>query len=308
MNNIKKLIFLLIIISSIIKGQFSGGDGSIDNPYLIETAQQLDSIRYVVTSNSHYSFKLINDIDLDDLELTENGNWETIDVSDKNYFSINLNGDFHVIKNLKQYTLNNYCGLFNVMSYTGGDYSHTGIQNLFIKNFNIIDTIGNSSADKPYIYKSFVVGNGHNTTFTNIFIDSSKIDLRFDVLSYATNILVGGISSTITGDSMVCCGISNSSISIEGTTHTSSGSVSIGAVIGDIGLLVKVKQCFAYNVSIIGRKSISAAAAMGGFAYRINSVSGLSTIEDCYFIGNILPMYPPNINFKGFINTISSTG
>ena len=41
--------------------QFAGGNGTVGNPYLISTAEQLNNIRYPLLGQH---FRLINDIDL----------------------------------------------------------------------------------------------------------------------------------------------------------------------------------------------------------------------------------------------------
>lgn len=75
---------------------FSGGQGTINNPYQIATAEQLDAVRYNLNSN----FVLVNDIDLSEYE-----NWEPIggikDVEAKDGFQGTFDGKGHTIKNLK---------------------------------------------------------------------------------------------------------------------------------------------------------------------------------------------------------------
>lgn len=75
---------------------FAGGKGTINDPYQIATAEQLDAVRYNLNSN----FVLVNDIDLSEYE-----NWEPIggmlDVKASDGFQGTFDGKGHTIKNLK---------------------------------------------------------------------------------------------------------------------------------------------------------------------------------------------------------------
>ena len=104
---------------------FAGGDGTTENPYLIETAEQLDRIRDDLTA--HY--KLIADIDLSSVE-----RWEKIG-STTNHFSGYLNGNNFKICNLsiKDSTVglsNTNVGLFSYIE-------NAVIENLIIENVDI---------------------------------------------------------------------------------------------------------------------------------------------------------------------------
>ncbi|MFA5398647.1 MAG: hypothetical protein WC346_21715 [Methanogenium sp.] len=285
MNNIKKLIFLLIIISSIIKGQFSGGDGSIDNPYLIATARQLDSIRYRVP-NSITSFKLINDINLDDLGVGANGNWTTISISSVSNAHIRLDGNFYTIRNMKQYNkINQDQGLFKNISATSSGATNLYIKNLTLKNFQIIDTTGtrNFGAGRAigFLIQSMNLSSSHK--LLNIIIDSSKIDLRSSNTSYS--IYVGGLIATGSFDSVYQCAVINSSIKVVNAGQYST----VGAIYGGNNSgSFKIYKTFAYNVTIDWKGTNTSSGYLGAFSGRLtNGANNGSTISDCYFIGNI---------------------
>ncbi|MCL2486495.1 MAG: hypothetical protein FWE86_02705, partial [Oscillospiraceae bacterium] len=78
---------------------FAGGSGAAANPYLIETAQQLDAVR----KNPKASYKLIADIDLTDFLSDKPTGWDAIPSSrgsSNKSFSGSLDGDGHVISGL----------------------------------------------------------------------------------------------------------------------------------------------------------------------------------------------------------------
>jgi len=56
------ITFALFLSAFSVKAQFSGGDGSPEDPYQITTVDQLDSIRYFLDSH----FILLNDLDIGD--------------------------------------------------------------------------------------------------------------------------------------------------------------------------------------------------------------------------------------------------
>jgi endonuclease/exonuclease/phosphatase family metal-dependent hydrolase len=76
-------------------GNQDAGNGTQDSPYLIRRATQLDSIRYQLSAAQKTYFKLMNDIDLK--ELDETNNWKPLN-TDGAYLDFDGNG--HVIKNM----------------------------------------------------------------------------------------------------------------------------------------------------------------------------------------------------------------
>lgn len=114
---------------------FAGGNGSINNPYQIATARQLDAVRNHLDSN----FVLVDDIDLSEYE-----NWEPIggymDVEAGDGLQGSFDGQGHTISNLKMdYTITPtgdsypeyYFGLFSDTTLS------PGIKNVNLENVNI---------------------------------------------------------------------------------------------------------------------------------------------------------------------------
>lgn len=102
---------------------FAGGSGTPEDPYLIETAEQLDGIRYV--NDRH--FRQIADINLGTAPWNESTGWQPIGSLRGSY-----DGNGYCISNL---TINrptsNMQGLF-------GDIQDTVIKNIGLKNVNIV--------------------------------------------------------------------------------------------------------------------------------------------------------------------------
>ena len=106
----KKLLLcvFLLVITIVLKAQvspFSFGNGSVDSPYQIQTAQQLDAVRNYPDKH----FILMNDLRLDTTDYKE---WRPI-VS----FSGTFNGNGYTIKCLTiKSALTNYTALFETLN------------------------------------------------------------------------------------------------------------------------------------------------------------------------------------------------
>lgn len=225
---------------------FVGGDGSINNPYQIATARQLDAVRNHLDSN----FVLVDDIDLSEYE-----NWEPIggyiDVEAGDGLQGSFDGQGHTISNLKMnYTITPTGDSYP--SYYFGLFSDTtlspGIKNVKLENVDINisgtgDVIGNSGSTAIYI-----AGFATNA-------------------SVLQNISVsGGIQSTLTCDDVYIGGVANwanritnsqSDVDIYSQTSSSSsfGSVYIGGIISLLndGVLNNCRnygQIFGKNTSL----------------------------------------------------------
>jgi hypothetical protein len=98
---------------------FAGGTGTIGNPYLIATPEQLNEVRYHVDPATH--FKLIDDVDFEDYIYPDgNDGWLPIaQYTGGKYFRGSLDGNGYKIKNLM---INRpemmYTGLFGMITAT----------------------------------------------------------------------------------------------------------------------------------------------------------------------------------------------
>lgn len=126
-------IFIILPINSFstqaAMPDFAGGNGSESDPFLIETSEQLNNIRYCLNA----SFKLISDINLSDTI------WQPIGYSEKNSFCGTFDGNNHFVKNLNLYVSTTdiwssynvlYVGLFG---YATGTIKNLNISNAYIK-------------------------------------------------------------------------------------------------------------------------------------------------------------------------------
>ena len=171
--------------SDIIK--FAGGQGTINDPYQIATAEQLDAVRYNLNSN----FVLVNDIDLSEYE-----NWVPIggilDVKSYNGFQGTFDGKGHTIKNLKM----NYMLLSpedsGTHQYTYGLFANTqnspSIKNIKMEDVDITIKVGGTNYASSIDVGSIVAQASEITSCTT----KGKIKV-LDVNETKHYIAVGGI-------------------------------------------------------------------------------------------------------------------
>lgn len=160
---------------------FAGGNGTQENPYQIETAEQLNAVRNDLDAN----YILINDIDLSCYD-----NWIPIG-TELNPFVGNFDGDNHTIKNMKIYKpfqdLNvEIVGLFGQCFYYNKNIG------AIIKNVQMEDVkINIKNSSTRGIYVGTIASNNPKGDIINCEANGS---INIDTCSYA---YIGGISSNI---------------------------------------------------------------------------------------------------------------
>ena len=116
----KLIIFLFLFLNMQCYSQFAGGSGTYEDPWLIRTPENLDSIRYYlgnISMNLH--FKQIADIDLGVTPWNEGTGWEPIgrDTISYNNFMGSYDGCDFSIKNLYiNEPDQDYIGLFGYLN------------------------------------------------------------------------------------------------------------------------------------------------------------------------------------------------
>lgn len=132
MNLFKNTCFLsVIIVISVCHSQFSGGSGTAEDPWLIRTPENLDSIRYFLGSvKVGNCYKQIADIDLGVAPWNDGAGWEPLG-NDSLDFIGNYDGNGFKIINL---TINRP-GEDNIGLY--GNISSSMLVNISLTNTNI---------------------------------------------------------------------------------------------------------------------------------------------------------------------------
>ena len=240
--------------------EFARGRGTEDNPYLIETAEQLDKARDYLSSH----FKQIDDIDL-----SEYNNWEPIGDNHEK-FSGEFNGNNFEILNLNiDDNEANFCGLFGYTS-----------ENSLLKNMNIVDVFiaGNvyvagliGRNDGGIIKKSEVSGTikgeGNNVGGIVGYSEDGVIeDSHVNIEVSGTENYVGGLVGRITDGSII---ESSTTGKVEGEGYGTGGLVGYN-------LYGEINNC--YSKSDVSSKYRSTGGLIG-----FNS----GDVENCYTKGTI---------------------
>ena len=292
---------------------FEGGTGTPEDPYQIATAEQLDAIR----NNLGASYVLVNDIDLSNY-----GNWVPIGDSSSSGFTGTLDGNGHSIQNM-------------TITSSGLDYSafigsalNATVKNLSLENVDIevsdthcVAGIIGSAVDNCIIESCSVSGNIRVTTARvelliggiagNIVRTSSSSDPQISNSVNRAAITVDGPDFTILLSCGGIAGYSNATISScdnYGEIHSiSDNSIFAGGIVGDCSASVISCKNFGtvygqsnketYTVAgIAGRASVSYCVNSGsvhghsqsGFSYGGNAtgINGLnsSSARFCYNI------------------------
>lgn len=163
-------------------GRFAGGSGSIDSPYLIEDAEDLNAIR----NNLGAYYKLIQDIDMKGTRFENN--WTPIE-----RFTGSLDGDNHVIRNLK--IVHQGSGSIGLIG--SGDVGYT--KSTIISNLGLVDVdiyvfgVGTVVACGAFIGGETSTSSYPNLTLTNCFA-TGKIE--FEAV-YNRAHVIGGLVGNI---------------------------------------------------------------------------------------------------------------
>jgi hypothetical protein len=126
------ILLTLFLFNVLCFSQFAGGSGTAEDPWLIRTPENLDSLRHFLgADNADKYFRQIADINLGIAPWNEGAGWEPIG-RDSTVFQADYNGDGYKISNL---TINrpyeSYIGLF-------GYVKDAHLDKISLVNINII--------------------------------------------------------------------------------------------------------------------------------------------------------------------------
>jgi hypothetical protein len=297
MNKIKLLLILLtMILNTTCFAQFAGGTGTYEDPYLIQTAEQLDQIRNYMTS----SFRQDADIDLGVPPWNENGGWPAIGYYDpwnnSTSFRGNYNGGGYKIENLYRDTLSTtWAGLF-------GSTRGCILENINLINFNIMATGGTLGGLTSISY---------NDSWSNINVEgsikgSSQMGLissffqGYNIkncqakgeLKSTSSGFVGGIVGMCNADSIMNC---------YAEVKIASHAYMTGGLIGQDIDTGYIKDC--YTKAYI---TVTEGYTFGGFIGKTSAENRDKFILNCYSEGSVYSDYLNTGNRAG--GFIGSTG
>lgn len=267
---------------SSIATAFAAGDGTAGNPYQISSGAQLAFLASEVNNGKTYAdtyFKLIADIDLNNLQWTPIGNTiinMLFDTPTGNYyFAGTFDGANHKVSNLSIGSdgspyVSDVCGLFGASMGT--------IKNLNLNNVSINYTAGVSGG--------FVVGicgslSGYTAgAVSNCNVTGLSMTTNHPASDWGGLIAAGGLAGILDSSSSIA------NCSAAGMITDQSGNYFAGGFIGELGEKSSVTYCGA-NVNVSSVKTANG-GAVGGFIGMGNGETDSATwINHCYATGNV---------------------
>ena len=290
------LFFLLfLLINSSAYSQFSGGDGSVDSPYLIANAADLDQVRF----HQEAHFRQTANIDLGTAPWNENEGWQPIGIfieetpkkhntsdipSDSTFFSGTFDGNgFHIINLFINRPETPYAGLF-------GYARNARFENIRLDNTQVTGKF----------HVGALAGDIWATTVTNCH-SSGDIVSTDDMYSYT-----GGLVGTNNENSTITASSSSADVTGTGSENRYTGGLAgqnRGGLITESRASGDVTGYF-HAGGLVGWNA-AAQVQMGPFAvisnsYATGTVTGLyyyagglagsnwvATIEDSYATGDV---------------------
>ena len=235
-----KVLFLTLLLPFTTFAQFSGGTGTLGDPYIITTAEQLNALRGQYLNSN---FKLGNDIDLSEYGMNyDNGRgWTPIGTTAVgNQFTGVFDGDGKKITGLFIHRINGmYHGLFGYICETGV------VINLGLEDVSVTDegntaiyTGGLSGQNRGMIENCYVKGtiNGRNDVGLLVGDNFGGIILN----SYATGTtngadFVGGLAGRNNGGTIINC---YAVVEVSGANN-------VGGLVGNNYINSSIENCYA---------------------------------------------------------------
>jgi hypothetical protein len=270
-NLLEKITVLVFICFFILPAhaKYGGGTGEPNDPYLIYTAEQMNSIG-ADQNDWDKHFKLMADIDLSACTGTSfNIIGYYVSYSDKKPFAGVFDGNGHTISNFSYTSTGiNYIGLFRYVSGINGE----------IKDLGLIESNVNAGTRN---YVGSLVGCMWGGTITNCYVHGGSVSGAGYVGGLVGYNRVGTITncnstSSVSGNEEIggLVGLNSGTIKDSYSTGSVSGDSSVGGLMGGNGGTI-------INCYSIG--SVSGTIDAGGLVGRNSS----GTINKCYSTGSV---------------------
>ena len=268
-----------------ISESFAAGDGSENNPYIIENASQLAYLSKEVNSGADYQgkfFTLNSDLDLNNIKWTPIGNGI-------NSFNGIFDGNNHTVSNLKITSgalFTTTVASIEINKYTTGLFG--SCQNSTLKNITINKASVNVQdiASASCIMGGILLGSltcDSSAEISNITILDTNITCEFGVQTGSSSLRLGGIIGDVSGKEESSIKINN--INSDTTVSIQNGDTSyniIGGIAGSISArnLMDVNNCASYLSVMIAEDPYIAENYFGAFGSitAINNIVSISNI------------------------------
>ena len=263
---------------------YSGGSGTVTDPWVISTVDDLQKLAETVNDGESYSGKyFIQDTDLDLMGIT----WEPIGYTDGGYyFSGHYDGKNHSISNVTSTGKVDVDGQATVGIF--GCIIEGSVSNLHVKNANF-----SVNGEGGYSLAGGIAGITFDSDITNCSVENSS--LKGEKTLVANNACVGGITGySVHGIFQNCASANNKIIS---QTYA-------GGIVGEIDDSISNNEGgSAFTNCYVAEGNISAFAddvqdysIAGGFIGRVTEDN--PTLENCYVYDTLTSIADTKASFK----------
>lgn len=263
---------------------YSGGSGTVTDPWVISTVDDLQKLAETVNDGESYSGKyFIQDTDLDLMGIT----WEPIGYTDGGYyFSGHYDGKNHSISNVTSTGKVDVDGQATVGIF--GCIIEGSVSNLHVKNANF-----SVNGEGGYSLAGGIAGITFDSDITNCSVENSS--LKGEKTLVANNACVGGITGySVHGIFQNCASVNNKIIS---QTYA-------GGIVGEIDDSISNNEgASAFTNCYVAEGNISAFAddvqdysIAGGFIGRVTEDN--PTLENCYVYDTLTSIADTKASFK----------
>ncbi len=234
-------------------GNFGGGTGTENDPYLVEDAFDLDAVR----NNLSAHYKLVNNIDLNVVPFNQGDGWVPIG-SLSSRFKGTFNGSMYTIDNMLIKGLKDYRGLFSVIE--GSILNNVKLENTNISGRdNIGGLVGASySSLISNVYINGKLNGTNNSTggVTGILQDNSRIENSMVNVDLKSTYRAGGITGSLNNSIIDNC-LTTGSIEVVGRYG--------GGIVGTETLsTIRNSLSLLYNASSSSVRDIGGVVGYGG--------------------------------------------
>lgn len=263
---------------------YSGGSGTVTDPWVISTVDDLQKLAETVNDGESYSGKyFIQDADLDLMGIT----WEPIGYTDGGYyFSGHYDGKNHSISNATSTGKVDEDGQATVGIF--GCIIEGSVSNLHVKNVDFF-----ANGEGGYSLAGGIAGITFDSDITNCSVENSS--LKGEKTLVANNACVGGITGySVHGIFQNCASVNNKIIS---QTYA-------GGIVGEIDDSISNNEGgSAFTNCYVAEGNISAFAddvqdysIAGGFIGRVTEDN--PTLENCYVYDTLTSIADTKASFK----------
>ena len=255
--------------------RFSGGNGTVNAPYEIKTADDLFALAEAVNSGTSYQgqyFRLTNDIDLNGQAWTPIG--DRLNTGGRQFLGT-FDGNNHTVSGLYVETAYGSVGLFG---FVGMSSQNTTAE---VKNLNVVGSVSVTREPATFYVAGIAGFVGRGAKITNCSFEGTITATITSGQGNNKTVLIGGIAGYNYCGTISGCTVSNSAISGTNESAEVDNDVYVAGIAAN-NTVGTIKSCTVENSTITGtNENVDSQSLAGGIA--ADNIEG--TIEQCKVTG-----------------------